>query len=90
MLSKSSRSSKKRHDNLGLRTLHKKIRERAVPTHITKEKEKMEIIRTTRPSCKKRRTSKRQRKIPGSGATSIRAFGITLLIVAQSSHWWMK
>jgi hypothetical protein len=32
----------------------------------------------------------RQRKIPGSGATSIRALGITLLIVAQSSHWWPK
>jgi hypothetical protein len=36
------------------------------------------------------RTPERQRKIPGSGATSIRALGITLLTVAQRSRWWPK
>jgi hypothetical protein len=34
--------------------------------------------------------TERQRKILGSGVTSIRALGITLLTVAQSSHWWLK
>jgi hypothetical protein len=34
-------------------------------------------LRKTSPSHKKRRTMGRQRKIPGSGATSIRAPGIT-------------
>ena len=47
----------------------------------------MDSIRTTSPSHKKIRTPKIQRRIPGSGATSIRALGITLLIVAQRSHW---
>jgi hypothetical protein len=41
-------------------------------------------------ACKKRRTPERQRKIPGSGVTSIRALGITLLTVTQSSRWWPK
>jgi hypothetical protein len=41
----------------------------------------MDSIRTTSPSRKQRRTPERQRKIPGSGATSIRALGITLLTV---------
>jgi hypothetical protein len=84
--SKSSRSSNKRRDNLGLGTPHNKIQERAVPTHRTKDREKMDSIRTTIPSHKQRRTPKIQRKIPGSGATSIRALGITLLTAAQSSH----
>jgi hypothetical protein len=37
-----------------------------------------------------KKTLERQRKIPRSGATSIRALGITLLTVAQSSRWWTK
>jgi hypothetical protein len=85
MLSKSSRSSNKRHDNLGLGTPHNKIQERVAPTHRTKDRENMDSIRTTSPSCKQRRTPERQRKIPGSGATSIRALGITLLTATQSS-----
>jgi hypothetical protein len=83
MSSKSSRSSNKRHDNLGLGTPHSKIQERAAPTHITKERENMDSIKKTSPSHKKRRTPERQRKIPGSGVTSIRALGITLLIFTQ-------
>jgi hypothetical protein len=90
MPSKSSRSSNKRCDNLGLGTPHNKIQERVAPTHRTKDRENMDSIRTTSPSRKQRRTPERQRKIPGSGATSIRALGITLLIAAQRSHWWLK
>jgi hypothetical protein len=60
------------------------------PNPRTKDREKMDSIRTTSTSRKQRRTPERQRKIPGSGATSIRALGITLLTVAQSSHWWPK
>jgi hypothetical protein len=87
---KSSRSSNKRGDNLGLGTPHNKIQERVAPTHRTKDKENMHSIRTTSPSRKERRKLKRQRKILGSGATSIRALGITLLTTAQSSQWWPK
>jgi hypothetical protein len=90
MPSKLSRSSNKRCDNLGLGTPHNKIQERVAPTHRTKDRENMDSIRTTSPSRKQRRTLERQRKIPGSGATSIRALGITLLTAAQSSHWWPK
>jgi hypothetical protein len=43
----------------------------------------MDSIRTTSPSPKKIRTRERQRKIPGSGVTSIKSLGITLLIAAQ-------
>jgi hypothetical protein len=32
----------------------------------------------------------RQRKILGSGVTSIKSLGITLLTVAQSRCWWLK
>jgi hypothetical protein len=90
MSSKSSRSSNKRRGNLGLGTPHNKSQEREAPTHRTKDRSNMDSIRTTSPSCKKRRTPERQRKIPGSGVTSIRALGITLLTVAQNSHWWLK
>jgi hypothetical protein len=67
-----------------------KSQERAAPTHKTKDRVNMDSIRTTSPSRKERRTSKRQRKILGSGVTSIRALGITLLTIAQSSRWWPK
>jgi hypothetical protein len=63
MPSKSSRSSNKRHDNLGLGTPHSKIQEGVAPTHRTKDRENMDSIRTTSPSHKKRRTLERQRKI---------------------------
>ena len=90
MPSKSSRSSNKRRGNLGLGTRHNKSQERAAPTHRTKDRAKMDSIKTTSTSRKQRRTPERQRKIPGSGATSIRALGITLLTAAQSSRWWLK
>jgi hypothetical protein len=80
---KSCRSLNTRRGNLGLGTPHNKIQERMAPTHRTKDRENMDNIRTTIPSRKQRRTPERQRKIPGSGATSTRAHGITLLIVAQ-------
>jgi hypothetical protein len=86
MPSKSSRSLNKICGNLGLGTPLNKIQERVVPTHITKERENMGSIRTTNPSRKKRRTPKRQRKILGSGATSMRTLDITLQTVARSSH----
>jgi aryl carrier-like protein len=47
-----------------------------------KDRENMDSIKTTSPSHKQRRTLKRQRNILGSGATSIRSLGITLLTVA--------
>jgi hypothetical protein len=81
---------KQKTDNLGLGTPHNKSQERVAPTHRTKDRENMDSIRTTSPSRKQRRTPERQRKIPGSGVTSIRSLGITLLTAAQSSRWWPK
>jgi hypothetical protein len=90
MLSKSSRSSNKRRGNLGLGTPHNKSQERVAPTHQTKDRSNMDSIRTTSASCKKIRTPERQRTIPGSGATSIRALGITLLTASQRSCFVAK
>jgi hypothetical protein len=52
MSSKSSRSSNKRWDNLGLGTPQRKRQERAAPTHKTKDREKMDSIGTTSPILK--------------------------------------
>jgi hypothetical protein len=52
MLSKSSRSSNKRRGNLGQGTPHNKSWERVAPTHIKKDRENMDSIRTTSPSFK--------------------------------------
>jgi hypothetical protein len=65
MSSKSSRSSNKRHGNLGLGTPHKKIQERVAPTHTKKDRSKMDSIRTTSPSCKQRRTPEKTKKYTG-------------------------
>jgi hypothetical protein len=90
MSSKSSRRSNKRRYNLGLVTPHNKIQEREAPTHRIKDRAKMDSIRTTSPSRKQGRTPERQRKIAGSGVTSIRALGITLLTATQKRCWWPK
>jgi hypothetical protein len=90
MSSKSSISSNKRRDNLGLEAPHNKIQEKVAPNHRTMDRENMDSIGTTSPIRKQKRTLKIQRKIPGSGATSIRSLGITLLIVTQRNRWWMK
>jgi hypothetical protein len=90
MSSKLSKISNKKCDNLDLGTPHKKIQEGAAPNHKTKDRENMDNITTTSPSHKQRRTPERQRKISGSGATSMRALDITLLTAAQRSHWWLK
>jgi hypothetical protein len=50
----------------------------------------MVSLRTTSLSRKQRKTMERRRKIPVSGVDSIRAPAITLLIAAQSSHWWLR
>jgi hypothetical protein len=88
MSSKSSRSSNKRCNNLGLGTPCSKNQERATPTYRTKDRVKMESNGRTNPICKKRRTRERKSRILGNGVTSIRALGITLQIATQSSHWW--
>jgi hypothetical protein len=73
---------------LGLGTPHNKIQEKESPTRRKKNIEKMNSVRKTNPDYNKRRTLERQRKISRSGVTSIRAPGITLMIVTQRSHWW--
>jgi hypothetical protein len=90
MSSKSSRSLNKRCNSLGLRTPHSRSRARAAPTHRTKNRKNMGNLRTTSPSRKQRRTMERQRRMSGSGATSIRAPRITLLIVSQINHLWLR
>jgi hypothetical protein len=90
MPSKSSRSVNKRRDSLGLRTPHRRSREMEAPTRRTKDRLNMGNLRTTSPSCKKRRTMGRQRKIPGSGVTSIRSPSITMIIFVEINNWWLR
>jgi hypothetical protein len=59
MLSKSSKSLKKRRENLGLGTSHNRSRERETPSHRTKGRVNMESRRTTSLSCKQRRRMER-------------------------------
>jgi hypothetical protein len=59
MPSKSSRSSNKICDNLGLGTPHNKSQERVSPTHRAKDIENMDNIRTTSPRRKQIRTPER-------------------------------
>jgi hypothetical protein len=86
MPSKSSKRLNKKCGSLGLGTPHNKSRAVEALTHGAKDKAKMGNLMKTIPIHKQRRTMVRRTKIPGSGVTSIRAPGITLLIVAQISH----
>jgi hypothetical protein len=90
LLEKSSKRSNKIRGNLGLGTPHRKNQERVPPTHRRKDRVNTDHLRTTSLGRKQRNTLERQRNIPGSGTTSIRAHGITLLISTQSSHWWLR
>jgi hypothetical protein len=81
MSSKSSRSSNKRHVKFGPGNPSQKNPGKGGPNPQNKGQRKYDRLRTTSPGHKQRRTPERQRKIPGSGVTSIRAPGITLLIV---------
>jgi hypothetical protein len=69
MPSKSSKRLNKRFRNLGLGTPHIRIILREAPTRRTKDRAKMDILRTTSLGCKQRRTQEIQRKISGSDAT---------------------
>jgi len=71
-------------------TCHSRRRPRETPTYKTKGIENMDNLRTTSVSRKQRRKMERRRKTPGSGATSIRSLGTTLLIAPQRSHWWLR
>jgi hypothetical protein len=81
---------KQKTQPFGSRNPHSRSKKREAPTNRTKDRENMGNLRTTSPSHKKIRTMGRRRKIPGSGVTSIRAPGITLLITTQRSHWWLR
>jgi hypothetical protein len=90
MPSKSRRSSNKRRDNLGLGTPHNKNQERVAPTHRTKDREKMDCLRTKSLGHKKRKTLERQKRILGSGVTSIRAPSIKISISTQRGSQWLR
>jgi hypothetical protein len=75
---------------LGLGTPHSGRREREAPTHRKKDKEKRGSLKKTSLSHKKIRTMEIQRKILRSGAASIRAPNITVLISTQINHWWSR
>jgi hypothetical protein len=90
MLSKLSENLNKRSGNLDLQNPHSISREKVTPTHITKDRARMDPLKTTSPSHKKIRVMIRRRKTLGSGVNSIKSPGITPMNVAQKSHWWLS
>jgi hypothetical protein len=87
---KSSINLNKRSGSLDLQIPHSRRREKADPAHITKDKERMNPLRTTRTGHKKIRVMRRRRKTMGSGVNSIKSLGITSMNVAQSNRWWLS
>jgi hypothetical protein len=80
---------KQKTQNLGLGTPHKKSR-KGRPQPIEQRKKKIWTVSGQPVQDKTKKDTGKTKKDTGSGVTSIRALGITLLIVAQSSHWWPK
>jgi hypothetical protein len=52
---KMSRNLNRRSGSLDLQISHKKSREKETPTHRENDKSRMDLLRTTNPSCKQRR-----------------------------------
>jgi hypothetical protein len=73
-----------------MQTHHSRRREKASPTCRTKERERMDNLRTTIPNRKQRRTMGREIKTMGNGVSSITTPGITPLNVSQRIHWWLR
>jgi hypothetical protein len=86
MLSKSSRNLNRRSESLDLQFPHNRSRVKATPTHIKKDRVRMDNLRTTSQRRKQRRVMRRRRKTLGSGVNSIKSPGITSMNVARSSR----
>jgi hypothetical protein len=65
MLSRSSINLSRRGESLDLQTPHSQSREKAAPTHKTRDRENMVSLRTTSPSHNPRRVMRSQRKDTG-------------------------
>jgi hypothetical protein len=90
MLSILSRNLSRRGESLDLQTPHSRSREKATPTHIARDREKMATLRTTSPSHNTRREIRRRRRTQENGVNTIKALGTTLKNVAPSSHSWSE
>jgi hypothetical protein len=82
MLSKSSINLNRRSQILDLQIPHSRSKAKAAPTHIKKERERMDPLKTTSPSHKQGMVMRRKRKALGSGVNSIKSFGMTSMNVA--------
>jgi hypothetical protein len=65
MLSRSSINLRRRGESLDLQTPHSRSREKAAPTHKTRDRENMATLRTTSPSHNTRRVMRISKKDTG-------------------------
>jgi hypothetical protein len=87
-LSRSSRNLSRKGESLDLQTPHSRSREKAAPTHTTRDQVEMVSLRTTSPSHNTRRAMRRRRRTRENGVSTIKSLGTTPKNVAPSSHSW--
>jgi hypothetical protein len=89
-LSRSSKKLSKNDESLDLQTPHRRSREKATPTHTTRDQVKMATLRTTSPSRDTRREMRRRRRKHENGVSTIKVLGTTPKNAAPSSPLWLS
>jgi hypothetical protein len=87
-LSRSSRNLSRNDESLDLQTPHSRSREKAAPTHTTRDQVEMVTLRTTSPSCNTRREMRRRRRTWENGVSTIKVLGTTPKNVTPNSPSW--
>jgi hypothetical protein len=90
VLSRSSINLSIRGESLDLQIPHNRRREKEPPTHTTRYKSKMATLRTTIPSCNRRRAMRRRRRTRENGVNTIKSLGTTLKNSTPSIHSWSR
>jgi hypothetical protein len=90
MLSISSRNLSRRGKSLDMKNPHSRRKEKADPTHKTRDRENMATLRTTSPSHNTRRVMRSQRRTRENGVNTIKSLGTTPKNVTPRSHWWLS
>jgi len=90
MLSRLSINLRRKGESLDLQTPHIWSREKAAPTHTTRDQVEMVTLKTILPSHNTRRAMRRWRRTWENGVNTIKSLGTTPKNVAPRSHWWLS
>jgi hypothetical protein len=88
MLSRASINLSKRGESLDLKTPHSGSREKATPTHTTRDEENMATLRTTSLIRNTRGVMRRGHR--KNGVNTIKSLDTTSKNVTPSSHSWLS